>query len=368
MVPNSHPSYPIAYQLPGDYNFLTGIFAHSISNAYQQIELANVKKFQTLSGLTGLSQPVWATIGFFDGLHRGHQALLACLSAQARSADAVSLVITFSNLPRAFHHRDSQSKYLSLPDEKMLLLETQRLDAVLMLEYGPELASQSAAQFIQGLADHCKLSGLCVGYDSKLGQEQLCSAEAYQGLADAAGIDLAFADVYRLGGKAVKSSQVRKLIEAGDLEAANNLLGHPYFVLGEVVHGKGVGDKLLSTPTANIIMPPTKLSPPVGIYACTCTIGHTTYPAATAVMNNLQAQTTILEQPLPTLSPLAAPAAIIVETHLEGFSGNLYGKQIKLDFHSRLRAWIDFDTHTALQQQIQADIELTRKVCSEYLN
>lgn len=248
-----------------------------------------------------------------------------------------------------------------------MLLETQGIDAVLTLEYGKPIACQSALQFIQAIAKQCDLRGLCVGHDSTLGHDQLSTREAYQALADIAGIGLVFADKCKVDGKTVKSSQVRRLIVAGDIRGANNLLNQPYFVSGKVVHGKGKGEKLLSTPTANLVLPPMKLSPPLGVYACTCKVGDTSYPAATAVMNHLLAHTTSLEGADPTLPPSTPPDTIVVEAHLDGFSGDLYGQQIKLDFHARLRDWVHFNSPTELHRQIQADIEETRRVCSVYL-
>jgi riboflavin kinase/FMN adenylyltransferase len=147
------------------------------------------------------------------------------------------------------------------------------------------------------------------------------------------------------------------------VDEAERLLGHPYFMLGPVIHGKGQAADRLDLPTANLLLPPDKLPPAVGIYAALAEVDGRFYPAATCVMTALHWHSTPLEIGAGTVPASLTPDQYVVESHLLDFSGDLYGSSLTLHFVQRLRGWIDFADTRSLQQQIAADLAATREVC-----
>ena len=313
----------------------------------------------TIGELAGqVSGPVVFTVGFFDGVHLGHRYLLDRLKAAARQADAQSLVITFSNSPRGFHRPEEQFAYLTMPVEKLALLAATGVDATLMLDYDASIARQNSREFMRWIGAHVRVEGFTIGYDSRLGCDQIAGEEAYRRLTGELGIDLTFVPEHTLAGRPVKSRQTRELVRAGEMDAVRRLLGHPYFIMGTVGHGKGKATNELSIPTANLALPAAKLAPPVGIYAGLAHVNSAAYPAACCVMTNgLQHNTALEHDEGP--QAVTSPNKMIVEAHLVEFQGDLYGRPLRLDLIKRLRDWIDFDSPEALHQQIQRDIEAT---------
>lgn len=304
------------------------------------------------------------TVGFFDGVHRGHQALLAELKRAACEQGAASLAITFSNSPRSFHNFGERHKHLTMPAEKLLLLADRGVNATMMLDYDASIASQEAATFVRSLGAYAPLKALCIGYDSTLGSDQVGGKTGFRALADNLGLGLVFVEALVDDGQPVKSSKVRRHITQGEMQQARQLLGHPYFMLGAVQRGKGKGRARLGVPTANLVLPPEKLAPALGVYACRGRAGGKHFPAAVCVMSAAQHVHTSLEQGEGAQAQ-AISARVVVEAHLVGYDGDLYGKYIRLDFIERLREWRDFVTPENLHAQIENDIARTVKVLEQ---
>jgi len=306
--------------------------------------------------------PVALTAGFFDGVHRGHQHLLLRLRELAARHGAQSVVVTFSNSPRAFHQHGGEWRYITLPEEKLALLAGTGVDATLIIPYTQAVADQSARQFLAGIAAQCRLVALCLGYDTSIGCDMLRGREQFSRLAAELGLELSFVEAHAPEGAPVKSSRARELIVAGDMAAARQVLGHPYFVMGTIGAGKGKGGPLLGAPTANIYLPHEKISPPPGVYAGLAGAGERRYAAAIVVLTDEQARNTVLERdgqahPLP-----GDPTQMIVETHLIGYAGDLYGAPLTVQFLSRLRDFRDFASAEELAAQIRLDIEQVKSM------
>ena len=297
-----------------------------------------------------------ATIGFFDGLHRGHQHLIAELCSVASAQGLQSLAVTFSNAPRGFHLPDQDWLHLTTPEEKLYLLGQSGLDAVLMLEYGAEVAGHTATSFLKQLNVHCPLAALCIGYDSRLGSDQIAGREQYEQLCNHLGIRLHFVEALAEDGQPFKSRSVRDLVSQGLMRKAQEVLGRPYFVMQEIVHGKGRGGTRLGTPTANMLLPREKLTPPTGVYACLAEVDGQNYPSATCVMSSELAHRTVLEREQRADELPTELNRVVVESHLLDYGGDLYGKTLILWFIQRLRRWIDFESVEQLKQQLADDI------------
>lgn len=320
--------------------------------------------FANIPELAALKVPAVATVGFFDGVHLGHQSLIRELNDFARRIDAMPLVITFSNSPKEFH-TGGHWQYLTLADEKLHLLEQCGADTILMLKYGASIAGMTARQFFEAIGAACRLKGIVAGYDSAIGCDMIVGEEQYGELANELGVELWMARPVTVDGAYVKSSLIRQYVLDNDLGHARKLMGRHYLIQGVVEHGKGKGNKMLSIPTANIYLPDDKLAPPTGIYAARAEIGGSTYPAAICIMEWERSQNTVLEHGDPVAPPASGQKGRVVEAYLIGFDGSLYGDQVRLGVVGHIRDWIDFDSADGLVEQITRDIQRARELCDE---
>lgn len=292
------------------------------------------------------TQNAWVTIGVFDGVHRGHQAILRHLAAGAQKDGAPSVLLTFDPHP-AFVLAGRHIDLLTTPDERAELAAALGVDVVITHLFDRALAATSARDFMALLKERLGLRRLLIGYDFALGKNREGNAERLTELGRE--LDYAVQIVEAVGDESgvISSTEIRKLVSVGNVEAAANLLGRPYALSGPVVHGDGRGRRI-NIPTANIQYPPFKLLPANGIYACRARLGADVYAAAVNVGVN------------PTFTP--DKRAVSVEAHILDFDRNLYGERLSLEFLARLRDELKFDSVDALLAQIRADIEQTRQI------
>jgi riboflavin kinase / FMN adenylyltransferase len=320
-------------------------------------------------------RPVYVAVGFFDGVHLGHRHLLERLCEAAAAVGALPLALTFVNSPRHFHRRELDPEdwhFLTMPDEKLELLADTGVAATLMLTYEQGVASQTAAGFLQGLNAHAPLAGLAVGYDTSIGRDMVSGPERFAALGAELGIGITWIEPLLLDGQPVKSSLARDLVAGGDMPGAMRVLGRRYFIGGAVVPGKGVGGSALGLHTANVLVPPQKLTPPAGIYAgCAMLEDGRAVPAALSLQQSSILSNTVVERtangnrPSPTVRPVNAANAIVLEAHLLDFRGDLYGRRLRVEFSARLRDWRDYDSVADLSAQLQLDIAQTRQIARE---
>jgi riboflavin kinase / FMN adenylyltransferase len=301
-----------------------------------------------------------ATIGFFDGLHRGHQYLLSELYHLTMVQGLKSLIVTFRNAPRGFHQPEHDWLHITTTEEKLYLLAQTSIDATLVLEYTEDIANLSAAVFLQGLNQYCPLSALCVGYDSRLGRDQIAGREEYEILCRRLGLHLRFVEALSKDNLPLKSRLARDLISNGRMQEAQQVLGRPYFVMQEIVHGKGLGGTRMGIPTANMLLPLEKLTPPTGVYACLAEVDGMMYPAATCVMSSEQAHRTVLEREQRAAELPTELNRVVMESHLLDYHGDLYGQRVILNFIKHIRGWVDFESVEQLKQQLDTDFAAVR--------
>jgi riboflavin kinase / FMN adenylyltransferase len=152
-----------------------------------------------------------------------------------------------------------------------------------------------------------------------------------------------------------KSRTVRDLVSAGRMPEAQQVLGRPYFVMQEIVHGKGQGGARMGVPTANMLLPREKLTPPTGVYTCLAEVDGIAYPAATCVMSSAQAHRTVLEREQRAAELPTELNRVVMESHLLDYHGDLYGQRVLLSFIMQIRGWIDFDSVEQLKHQLVLD-------------
>jgi riboflavin kinase / FMN adenylyltransferase len=294
------------------------------------------------------ANPAYVTIGSFDGVHRGHQALLAAMTEAAHAAGAQSGVLTFDPHPIAVLRPDVPLSYLTTPAERAELIEALGADFTLVLPFSRATAATSAGDFMRALVEHLNLRELWAGPDFALGRGREGNVERLAELGTQMGYTVRVAPPFDLNGEPVRSSRVRGLLaETGDVERAAELLGRPYAVTGEVASGARRG-RQLGYPTANVAVPTGRQVPANGIYACWAWLEGQGFPAAVSIGTR----------------PTFDSGQRTVEAYLLDFNGDLYGQTLGLSFISRLRPELRFPDAAALVAQMDNDVQRTRAILS----
>jgi len=293
----------------------------------------------------------WLTIGSFDGVHLGHQAIVKKLTEGAHGHGVPAVVLTFHPHPAVVLGKRQNDSYLTTPQERADLLGELGVDVIITQLFNTEIATTPAFDFVTWVHDRLRFSRLCVGHDFALGRGRQGNVKFLQHLGSQFGYSVDIAEPVTFVGQVVSSSQIRAALAEGEMERANKLLGRPFRLSGEVVHGDGRG-RTIGIPTANLALPLNRMIPKTGVYACLASVDGTRWAAVT----NVGVRPTFENQP-------ATPQ---VEAHLLDYSQELYGKQLDLEFIDRLRDEQRFPNITALVEQIQRDIANGRERLSSY--
>jgi len=287
------------------------------------------------------------TMGTFDGVHRGHQAVLAEVTRRARANGLTSVLVTFEPHPLAVVNPAAAPKLLTLPDEKRQLVEAQGggIEFVQM-PFTPQVAQLDAEAFVRRLREQFALRELVMGYDHGFGRGRAGDVELVQRLGTTDGFGVAVVDAVRDNGQPISSTLIRTAVAHGDLDAAARWLGRSYGIRGTVVRGAGRG-RTIGVPTINLEAPDArKLLPPDGVYAVRVTVGtgSTTHGG---MMN---------QGPRPTFGEQTRT----LEIHLFDFDGELYGETVDVQWVRRLRAVQAFPSREALVAQLERDRQAAR--------
>ncbi|MBE2268749.1 MAG: bifunctional riboflavin kinase/FAD synthetase [Anaerolinea sp.] len=293
-----------------------------------------------------LDRPSVVTIGVFDGVHRGHQHLIRRLVAEARRTDRLAVVLTFFPHPDVVLRGLSGRYYLTTPDQRAELMGELGVDHVITLPFNEDFRQIRAGVFVDMMRDHLRLESLWVGADFAMGYKR----EGNIGFLRAQGADKGFAlETIALVGEdgthTFSSTAIREALLRGDVEIAQSLLGRPYGVSGEVVHGDHRG-RTIGFPTANIAVWEEQVVPANGVYAGWATLDGERYMAATNV----------------GLRPTFAGQELRVEAYLLDFDRDIYGKTLSFSFEQRLRPEKKFSGIDELIAQIRSDAESARSI------
>ena len=289
-----------------------------------------------------LSAPV-ATLGIFDGVHRGHRVLLDFLVSRAKENNSESVVITFSPHPRLVLDQDTSNlSFLTTLEEKKVLLANAGIDHMIVIEFTREFSNISACDFIKDiLIGKIGVRRLVIGHDHHFGRRgegdyntiKKCSED----------LDFSVDQVPAFIGEdgIISSSIIRQALLAGKLEEANRWLGYEYSLTGKIIEGKMIG-RSIGFPTANIDPDSDhKLIPATGVYAVKVLIGDKTFPGMLSIGSN------------PTVNSDLTLRSI--EVHILGFDEDIYGKTITLIFIKRLRDEKKFENLNQLKEQMSLD-------------
>ena len=284
--------------------------------------------------------PTAVTVGKFDGIHQGHEALVSLITKQP---ELKSVMVTFSKSPKQVLF-DHDLKFIVTEEERNAILEKQGIDILLVLPFDDTLMHQSPEDFIRMLTDRIHMRYMAVGSDFTFG---------YKGAGNAALLEKLSTDlVFRLevikkiqeDGADISSTRIRELIKKGDVAEASRLLGRPYFIYGPIVHGKHIGTGM-GIPTINLAPPEKKLLPPFGVYITTVDIDGRIYHGVTNVGNN------------PTISD---GNRVTVETNLLDVNTNLYGEKATVTFYEFVRPEKKFSSIEELKTEIKKNIRQAR--------
>ena len=281
-------------------------------------------------------------LGFFDGVHRGHRALLAACRRLADETGCKSAAVTFSAHPDTLVLGNTPPLINTVADRVRLLREA-GMDDVVVLPFDKKMQTMPWQDFLTLLGESYHAQGLVCGHDFRFGDRGQGDANLLQAYCLEKGMACAVVPAQTLDGITISSTYIRSLLEKGLVEEANRFLGHPHILTGTVISGRKLG-RTLGIPTANLALPEGIAPLPHGVYACKAVVEEQTYLAVTNIGNR----------------PTVGGHHTTVEPWLLDFTGDLYGKDLRLSFHAFLRGEVKFPTLEALKEEIIKNAGETR--------
>lgn len=285
------------------------------------------------------------TVGAFDGIHLGHQALIEGLVACAREQERTAGLVTFYPHPLAVLRPERPAHYLTTPGEKAALLEPWGLDWMVVVLFTPQLADMSPSAFVSALRERLRMCALWVGPDFALGRDRAGDLFTLQELGREMGFEVHEVPYLTYEETRVSSTYIRTLVHRGRVEEAAHLLGRYYRLSGEVVRGAQRG-RCLGYPTANLAVQPDRVIPANGIYATFVRLGRERYGSVTNI----------------GVRPTFDHGDRSVEAHLFDYSGDLYGRDLVIEFVVRMRPEKRFADAKALVEQLDRDSAQARAI------
>lgn len=289
--------------------------------------------------------PFWLTIGNFDGVHLGHQALINELCQLAKEDGVKSMMVNFWPHPRVFFSK-APGFYLTTRGEKTALLSQMGIDDIVTLTFDESLANETAGEFLTDLVKHVNVKGIIVGANFGLGKGRQGTPGILAGLSRDMGLAFHIFPQVVQAGQAVSSTRIREALNTGNVDEARHLLGRPYAICSEVISGEQVG-KPLGIPTANLKLDPDKFLPRKGVYATRALLRQRYHPAVT----NVGVRPTFGDH-----------FKVSVETLILDFDEDIYGEDLRVDFIRWIRPEEKFNTTQALLDKIEEDKMVTRRI------
>lgn len=289
-------------------------------------------------------------IGKFDGVHRGHRAILDTMQRRAAAEHLTTVVFTFENNPLSVLRPEVCPRPLTSPKQRIDLLAAEDVDSCVMVRFDQEFSEISARDFVvEVLVGLLQVKHVVLGSDFKFGYQGQGDGDLLRDLGAEYGFEVDVVDsVTGEDCGLVSSSQIREAVQTGDVGTASTMLGRPYSVRGEVVRGDARGREL-GFPTANLGGDVEGLVPADGVYAGAVVIDGVRRIAAISVGVNL------------TFEPEGEPR---VEAHVLDFEGDLYGKPMEVQFTERIRSMVPFTSVEALVEQMHDDVRITREIAA----
>jgi riboflavin kinase/FMN adenylyltransferase len=304
---------------------------------------------QELAAITPKKETL-LTIGVFDGVHAGHRYLLERLQQRAAERKLLSGVVTFNPHPQSVLHPHSQLPWLTNLEDRIQTLRELGVDIVTVLTFTPKVAQLSARDFMSLLMQHLKMQGIMVGPDFALGR----GGEGNINLLRTLGHEMEFSvealRPYTINGEVVSSTLIRQALAQGDMRRIQTLMGRYFYLRGKVITSDKRG-RVLGFPTANLDIKPQQALPSNGIYATITQVDGKQFPSATNI----------------GIRPTFGEGQKTVETHLLNYEGDLYDREIQVEFVQKLRDEQRFASVKDLKTQIAEDIRGAGVILAEEL-
>lgn len=291
------------------------------------------------------AKPTILTLGTFDGVHKGHQSILNKVTQDATANGYESVVLTFFPHPRMVLQKDHNIKLINTIEEKAQLLQELGIQHLILQEFTKEFANLSAEQFVEEvLVKHLNIKKIIIGYDHRFGKNRSADIHDLMDFGRKYKFDVEQISAQEINEVSISSTKIRKALEEGKIETANDYLGTPYFITGNVIKGKQLG-RTIGFPTANIqLNEDYKLIPKIGAYIVSATIDGKLIKG----MMNIGYNPTVNNQ------------ALSLEVHFLDFDKDIYNKKIQIHFHKYLRDEQKFPSLDALKQQLAKDLQATK--------
>jgi riboflavin kinase / FMN adenylyltransferase len=296
------------------------------------------------------AQSDWITIGSFDGVHLGHQKILETLKNGAQESRAKAAAISFFPHPAVVLRDIEDPFYITTLDEKNALLKRFGANEIINFTFDKDFSRLSPREFVQLVRERSNFSKLLIGYDFRLGADRAGGQEALKEIGKEMGFSVDVISPVLFDDQPVSSSRIRQALAEGNLAQANAMLGYPFFISGEVVHGDGRG-KHIGLPTANVFPWPKKIIPAPGVYAAFTEIDAVMHLSVISIGYR------------PTF--YGADAVQTIESHVLDYAEQIYEKAIGIHFIERLRPELKFDGVDALMTQIKYDIIKAKEILSD---
>lgn len=284
-------------------------------------------------------------LGFFDGVHLGHAALLETCRRLAAARGCTATVVTFASHPDTLVLGTTPGLINSPKDRQWLLEEKFHMDRVVTLPFDEETRAMPWQAFLSMLREQYGAAGFVCGEDFRFGSRGTGNAAALEGYCRENGLACGVVPEQTMDGIRVSSTYIRRQLETGDMATAVRFLGHPHILSGTVGHGHQLGRRL-GMPTANLTLPEGLTVPKFGVYACRCQVDGKVYPAVTNIGTR----------------PTVSGSGVTVEAWILDYTGDLYGRELRLEFHRFLRQERKFPTLEALKSAISQDGEQVREL------
>ena len=305
-----------------------------------------METLRSIPELSTLPGPLFLAIGVFDGVHRGHQTVIATSAGHARAVNGTPVVVTFDPHPEKILRPETAPHLLTATPHKIALIRDLGMAYLLIITFDKQFAATEPEDFVQQLAQHSKpLREICVGHEWSFGRNRRGNLELLKKLGARSDFNVVGIPPVTVNGEIVSSTTIRQAVEAGDLRKAAEMLGREYTILGTVVRGDDVGKKI-GFPTANLSAHNEQF-PPNGVYFAEAKLDGVVYPGVV----NLGCRPTV-----------SSKTERILEIHMLDFDRDIYGKDLELRFIRYLRPEKKFENLDALVRQIERDVQQAREL------
>jgi riboflavin kinase / FMN adenylyltransferase len=308
-----------------------------------------VKILSSILELSHLPGPLFLAIGVFDGVHRGHQAVISTSTRHAHSADGAPVVVTFDPHPARILRPEEAPHLLTATQHKIALIRALGVGHLLVVKFDKNFAATSPENFVEQLVQNSKpLREICVGHEWSFGKNRAGNLDLLQKLGARFDFNVVGIPPVKVNGTVVSSTAIRQAVEAGEFAKAADMLGREYTILGTVSGGEKLGKKI-GFPTANLSAHSEQF-PPDGVYF------------AEAWLDGVLLHGVVNLGFRPTVS--SGQPERILEIHLLDFDQDIYGKDLEIRFVRYLRPEKKFESVDALVRQIEIDVRQAREFCA----